>query len=87
MMRPCQHIPASGSLIPMPYDEERDDGLESDGWVESTEGDLDPDLTEEAGYLAWEPPEGRRWLPLLGKLAAIVLVIALLGGVVLPAVF
>ncbi len=26
------------------------------GWNESTEGDLDPDLTEEAGYL-WYPRE------------------------------
>jgi hypothetical protein len=57
-----------------------------DGWVESTEGDLDPDLTEEAGYLAWDPP-GRRnnWLPFLWKVVALILVMALVGSVVLPA--
>ena len=55
-----------------------------DGWVESTEGDLDPDLTEEAGYLAWDPPERRNnWLPFLWKVAALLLVFALVGSVVL----
>lgn len=31
------------------------------GWQRSTEGDLDPDLTEEAGYGGWEPPRRRAW--------------------------
>ena len=31
-------------------------------WLESTEGDLDPDLTEEAGYGYWEPPRHRVWM-------------------------
>ncbi len=31
-----------------------------DGWEYSTEGDHDPDLTEEAGYSGWEPPR-RLW--------------------------
>lgn len=26
-------------------------------WTESSEGDLDPDLTEEAGYAGWDPPD------------------------------
>lgn len=33
----------------------------ADDWRESTEGDLDPDLTEEAGYAGWEPPSRRGW--------------------------
>ena len=65
----------------MVHDDEQDDG-----WVESTEGDLDPELTEAAGYLAWDPPERRNnWLPFLWKVAALVLVVALVGSVVLPA--
>ena len=69
----------------MAYDD-RDEDAHSDGWVESTEGDLDPELTEEAGYLAWDPPEHRsNWLPFLWKAAALLLVIALVGTVVLPA--
>jgi len=31
------------------------------GWQRSTEGDLDPDLTEEAGYVGWDPPRRRAW--------------------------
>ena len=31
-------------------------------WVESTEGDLDPDLTEEAGYAGWDPPDRSGWV-------------------------
>ena len=34
-----------------------DDG----GWRRSSEGDLDPDLTEEAGYSDWDPPKRPRW--------------------------
>ena len=65
----------------MARDDEHDDG-----WIESTEGDLDPDLTEEAGYLAWDPPERRNnWWPFLWKVAAALLVVALIGSVVLPA--
>lgn len=33
---------------------------EDDGWEYSTEGDRDPDLTEEAGYSGWEPTR-RLW--------------------------
>lgn len=59
--------------------------LDDDGWLESTEGDLDPDLTEEAGYLAWNPPERRNnWFPFIWKVVAFTMVIALVGSVVLP---
>ncbi|MCK9495452.1 MAG: hypothetical protein M0R75_08145 [Dehalococcoidia bacterium] len=70
----------------MRYDDEHEDDDRLDGWVESTEGDLDPDLTEEAGYLAWDPPQGRDWLPLVGKLAAAAVIVAMIGVVVLPVV-
>lgn len=70
-------------------DERDDDGREDgagDGWLESTEGDLDPELTEEAGTGAWDPLERRsNWLPFLWKVAALLLVFALVGSVVLPA--
>jgi hypothetical protein len=32
-----------------------------DDWRVSTEGDLDPDLTDEAGYGTWEPPRRSAW--------------------------
>jgi hypothetical protein len=35
--------------------------MADDDWRESTEGDLDPDLTEEAGYAGWDAPPRRRW--------------------------
>ena len=70
----------------MRYEDERDEAPESDGWLESSEGDPDPELTEEAGYLAWDPPEGRRnWLPAVWKVVGILLVVALIGSLVLPA--
>jgi hypothetical protein len=51
-------------------------------WGYSTEGDLDPDLTEEAGYLDWEPSphRGRRLLLWAGLVAAL---IAMVGGALL----
>jgi hypothetical protein len=63
-----------------------DNGEHDDGWIESTEGDLDPDLTEEAGYLAWDPPPpGNNWFPFVTKVVILIVVLALLGSVVLPA--
>jgi len=57
-----------------PSEDERDDG-----WAYSTEGDLDPDLTEEAGYSAWEPPR-RAWVrPLVRTVFAITLLAMVLG--------
>ena len=57
----------------------------SDDWSESTEGDLDPDLTEEAGYGEWDPPS-RSWLPLVLRLVAILALVSILGTVVLVAI-
>ena len=51
-------------------------------WDEPSEGELDPDLTEEAGYAWWEPTERGR----LFSAARIVLALAalsLLGSVLL----
>jgi hypothetical protein len=62
------------------------DDDQNDGWIESTEGDLDPDLTEEAGYLAWDRPEPRsNWFPFVSKVVILLVVVALIGSVVLPA--
>jgi len=57
----------------------------TEGWLESTEGDLDPDLTEEAGYADWQPRE--RVIPrLVWQIVAAVLVVALIAPVILQAV-
>ena len=51
-----------------------------DGWRYSTEGDLDPDLTEEAAYADWDPP-ARAWLrPVLRAVMTLVL-LAFVAGV------
>ena len=50
-------------------------------WRESTEGDLDPDLTEEAGYAGWDPPS-RAWWPIVARVLAILAILSLLGTVV-----
>ena len=52
-----------------------------DDWEYSTEGDLDPDLTEEAGYAGWEPPE-RRWAPFVARLLAGAVIAAFVFGAV-----
>lgn len=49
--------------------------MADNGWRESTEGDLDPDLTEEAGYLGWEPPRRRGWSLLLRVVIVVVLLV------------
>lgn len=54
----------------------------NDGWEYSTEGDLDPDLTEEAGYAGWDPPR-RSWWPTIFRATALVLLVALVGGALL----
>ena len=62
------------------------DPPEDDGWAESTEGDLDPDLTEEAGYIAWEPAEPRNnWFPFVARVVIAVVILALLATAILPA--
>jgi hypothetical protein len=54
---------------------------EGDGWDYSSEGDLDPDLAEEAGYAGWDPP-GRAGWPLLYKATMAALLVALLFPII-----
>jgi hypothetical protein len=56
--------------------------MRDDEWVTSTEGDLDPDLTEEAGYSGWEAPERRTWA-LAQRLLLLAVLLSLLGGALL----
>ena len=57
-----------------------------DGWEHSTEGDLDPDLTEEAGYAYWDPPTRRFWSPTMLRIVAAIAIALLVGGIVLAVV-
>lgn len=57
-----------------------------DDWLESTEGDLDPDLTEEAGYGYWEPPRHRAWMPAVLRIGMAVVLVLLLGSVLVAAI-
>ena len=52
-----------------------------DDWGLPPEGDLDPDLTEEAGYADWEPPRRRVW-PIILRVVGALLVAALVLPVV-----
>lgn len=56
--------------------------MPDDGWATSTEGDFDPDLTEEAGYSAWEPAPRSAWDIAL-RLTAGALLLAIVGGALL----
>ena len=49
-------------------------------WQQSTEGDLDPDLTDEAGETPydWHEPAGRPWLRLVVTVLVLVMILALL---------
>ena len=51
-------------------------------WVESTEGDLDPDLAEEYPYSDWEPVSQAWWWPTVMRLVLLALIVAL----VVPAI-
>lgn len=51
-------------------------------WRESTEGDLDPDLTEEAGYSGWDPPR-RRGMWTLYRLGLVVALLTMSAGALL----
>ncbi|TAK77672.1 MAG: hypothetical protein EPO16_05040 [Dehalococcoidia bacterium] len=51
----------------------------NDDWTESTEGDLDPDLAEEAPYSAWDPPP-RDWVRPALQIFAALAMMALVGG-------
>jgi hypothetical protein len=55
---------------------------DDDDWVISTEGDLDPDLTEEAGYSGWDPPERSAWY-LVQRLVLALILFAMVGGALL----
>jgi hypothetical protein len=55
-----------------------------DDWVESTEGDLDPDLAEEQPYSAWEPREHRDWLGIAWRILALLIIVALIAGLLTP---
>ena len=61
-------------------------GVSNDEWEYSTEGDLDPDLTEEAGYAHWEPTRRRLWTPTVLRIGTAVVLALLLGGVLLAVV-
>jgi hypothetical protein len=63
----------------------QDDSELEDGWLESTEGDLDPDLTEEAGY-AWDAPEQSTLLTTTIRIVTFALLLVLVASVVLPAI-
>lgn len=48
-----------------------------DGWATSTEGDLDPDLTDEAGYGEWDAKtRDGRTIVKIGAAVVVLLVVA-----------
>ncbi len=53
-----------------------------DDWVESTEGELDPDLTEEAGYSGWDPPDRRGWV-VIQRLLMFATLLSIVAGALL----
>ncbi len=55
-----------------------------DDWEFSSEGDLDPELTEEAGYSDWEPRRRRLW-PIVLRVGSFLLITALVVPIVLRA--
>ena len=59
------------------------------GWTESTEGESDPDLTEEAGSSLedWETPARSTWATAAVRVIAIVLLVAILGAAVSQVLF
>lgn len=57
-----------------------------DDWEYSTEGELDPDLTEESGYAYWDPPTRRFWTPTVLRIGAALLIALLVGGIVLAVI-
>ena len=56
--------------------------MTNEQWRESTEGDLDPDLTEEAGYAGWDAPR-RRGLSLLYRVILVLVLVSFAGGALL----
>lgn len=60
--------------------------MSENDWIESSEGDIDPDLTEEAGYTYWEPPRHRAWGPVLLRIGIVFVLVLLVSSFVLAAV-
>ena len=60
--------------------------MSKDDWIESSEGDIAPDLTEEAGYAYWEPPQHRAWGPVLLRIGIVFVLVLLVSSFVLAAV-
>jgi hypothetical protein len=56
-----------------------------ESWVESSEGDLDPDLAEESPYSDWDPPRRNPWWPVAMRLGMALLILALVAPVLLTA--
>lgn len=52
---------------------------EDNDWRYSSEGDLDHDLTEEAGYSGWDPPR-RRSGAIVFRIVLAVTLICVVGG-------
>ncbi|RLT27783.1 MAG: hypothetical protein DWI48_02420 [Chloroflexi bacterium] len=52
---------------------------EDNDWRYSSEGDLDPDLTEEAGYSGWDPPR-RRGGSLMFRIVVAITLACIVGG-------
>jgi len=59
--------------------------MDDDDWAESTEGDLDYDLTEEAGYAGWDAPQ-REGLSLAMRAGLLLMLLVLAGGAALVVV-
>ena len=57
----------------------------ADDWFESTEGDLDPELTEEAGYGDWDSP-GRGWWPVAFQVLSLLTIVSIVGTIVIVAI-
>jgi hypothetical protein len=55
-----------------------------DDWEFSRDGDLDPELTEEAGYSDWEPRRRRLW-PIVLRVGSVLLIMVLVVPMVLRA--
>ncbi len=51
------------------------------GWQESDEGDLDHDLTEEAGYGPWDPSPRPAWR-VAYQLLSLIALVSIIGTVV-----
>ncbi len=60
--------------------------MSDDRWRHSTEGDLDPDLTEEAGYAYWDPPR-RGWLWWMARAVTALMLVSFIGALLLQVLY